>query len=508
MKHRWKRSIALRVVSTSLVLSLLVIWLSGSLLISRVTDGLLKSRVELSLNSAASTRLEVEKQFDSTQVSNSYASSIDRIVATLSANAANGGQEIVILQTPDNPVRTAVTLDRTSNFVDVSSVPVDLRKATRKSDRQTWAYSRIRYANGSSQAAVVVGSPLVLTGLGSFELYSLFPLTSESETLSLLTNALVIVGGILILLVGFITWLVVRQVVTPVRVAARIARQISAGDLEQRMQIQGEDDLATLAQSFNEMTESLQKQITVLEELSGVQQRFVSDVSHELRTPLTTVRMASEVLYSAREQLSPAAARSAELLHAQLDRFEALLTELMEMIRFDSGVAQLEITRIRLSNLVRKVIDSVSLIANNRSIEIQTSFAGNEVDVLCDQRRIERALTNILVNAIEHCNEKPILIQTAFNLSGASIGVRDFGIGMTDEQSAHVFDRFYRGDSSRARTLGGTGLGLSIASENVKLHGGFIEVASQLGIGTQFVMTVPLSQEESIIEAPLKAEIR
>ena len=119
--------------------------------------------------------------------------------------------------------------------------------------------------------------------------------------------------------------MVTRQVVAPVRQAASTAEELASGRLDRRMKVRGEDDLARLGRAFNEMAESLERQIHQLEELSRVQRRFVSDVSHELRTPLTTIRMAGEVMYESRAAFEPALARSAELLQAQLDRFEALL---------------------------------------------------------------------------------------------------------------------------------------------------------------------------------------
>ena len=136
-----------------------------------------------------------------------------------------------------------------------------------------------------------------------------------------LRNAVVTTGAILVILLTFIAALVSRQVVTPVRAARQAAESLASGNLRDRMKVRGQDDLARLATSMNYMASELEKQINTLEELSAVQQRFVSDVSHELRTPLTTVRMASEVLYEARDEFDPVAARSAELLQNELDRF-------------------------------------------------------------------------------------------------------------------------------------------------------------------------------------------
>src|SRR5690606_19051467 len=140
----------------------------------------------------------------------------------------------------------------------------------------------------------------------------------QQETLDLVRKASLAGGGVLLVMVTLVAGLVARQVVEPVRLARRIAERFAAGNLEQRMHVKGEDDIARLSTSFNQMAESLQSQIRRLENLSRLQQRFVSDVSHELRTPLTTVQMAGQVLYEARPQFDPQTARAAELLHTEV----------------------------------------------------------------------------------------------------------------------------------------------------------------------------------------------
>ena len=151
---------------------------------------------------------------------------------------------------------------------------------------------------------LIVGEP-VQARTGLFELYYLFPLTAEQQTIALLQRTVLLSGLGLVLLVVAIAMLVTRQVVRPVRVAARTAGRLAEGDLSQRISVRGTDDIARLGRSFNDMAGSLQRQIRRLEDLSRLQRRFTSDVSHELRTPLTTIRMASELLHAARDQFSP-----------------------------------------------------------------------------------------------------------------------------------------------------------------------------------------------------------
>ena len=204
---------------------------------------------------------------------------------------------------------------------------------------------------------------------------------------------------------------------------------------------------------MNYMASELQKQIGQLEELSRVQQRFVSDVSHELRTPLTTVRMAAEVLYETREDFDPIAARSAELLQTELDRFEALLTDLLEISRFDAGAAVLAVSEVDLRDVVDRVVVASEQLARTSGSEIRVHAPGPGIAEV-DARRIERVLRNLLVNAIEHGEGRPIDIMVESDDHAVAVAVRDHGVGFEAGQAKQVFHRFWRADPARARTVG------------------------------------------------------
>jgi two-component system sensor histidine kinase MtrB len=288
-----------------------------------------------------------------------------------------------------------------------------------------------------------------------------------------------------------ITWLVTRQVIRPVREAARVAEQFTSGDLNQRMQVTRQDEIATLGNSFNEMAESIQQQIMRLENLSRVQQRFVSDVSHELRTPLTTLRMASEVIYSSRSNFDPQIARSAELLLGNIDRFERLLEDLLEVSRFDAEVAILEPVDFNLISLINRSIEDLELVAKENGTEIIFSPYTADLPINADVRRVERVLRNLLNNAVDHADSKPIHIHIEYNENDVAVAVRDHGVGIDENSLLRVFDRFWRADPSRSRVRGGTGLGLSIALEDARLHNGELEVWGRPGYGAHFVLTLP-----------------
>jgi len=264
------------------------------------------------------------------------------------------------------------------------------------------------------------------------------------------------------------------------------------------MKVVSQDEIATLGTAFNEMAESLEKQIARLENLSRVQQRFVSDVSHELRTPLTTLRMASEVINASRDGFDPVVARSTELLVAQLDRFERLLEDLLEVSRFDAEVAVIEAVDFDIVLLANRCAEDLGLVAKEKSTDLRIYSIAESITVKADIRRVERILRNLFSNAIDHAEEKPVAITIVASEHDVAVGVRDHGIGLDENALTRVFDRFWRADPSRARTRGGTGLGLSIALEDARLHNGELEAWGRPGKGAHFVLTLPRQTRQGI----------
>jgi len=240
-----------------------------------------------------------------------------------------------------------------------------------------------------------------------------------------------------------------------------------------------------------------------LEELSRVQRRFVSDVSHELRTPLTTIRMASEVIHEGRHDLDPILSRSAELLQTQLDRFESLLTDLLEISRFDAGAAVLDIEADDVREVVERVLDALQPLAESRGSVIQLKMPDEPCLAQIDSRRVERIIRNLVGNAIEHGEGAPIEIRVAASSEAVAVAVHDHGVGINVDELAMVFNRFWRADLARARTTGGTGLGLSIAQEDAHLHGGWLQAWGEPGVGAVFRLTLPRTVNAVLVGSPL-----
>ncbi|MDQ1585540.1 MAG: two-component system, OmpR family, sensor histidine kinase MtrB, partial [Actinomycetota bacterium] len=366
----------------------------GNFLLNRVESGLLDAKVQAALAEAATGAVTAQDAFDSADRTDPtvYETLVPDLVKRLAtAGGPAGANEVALLRGPAVTAADA-PLGVSSFEVSREAVPPVLRTGVRQSGKQLWTYGRLTRA-GVSVPAITIGSPVVIpTVPGGYELYFVFPLDKEQATLALVRQTLAVAALGLVLLVGGIAWLVTRQVVTPVRMAARIAERLAAGRLEERMRVRGEDDLARLAASFNKMATSLQRQIRQLEDLSRVQRRFVSDVSHELRTPLTTVRMAADVLHEARSDFDPAVQRSAEILQAQLDRFEALLGDLLEISRHDAGAAVLEAEPTDLRQIAERVIEAAEPLAERRGSRVELIAPTSNCTADVDSRRVERVL--------------------------------------------------------------------------------------------------------------------
>lgn len=528
----WNRSIQFRVVATTLVLSVAVMVLLGVVVVGQVRSGLLDAKVASARSQAQGGFEDARSQADEiatspdnrVQVPTGTSASGNRVntgdwLNALVKQLSSGGQGVYDVAaispelTDDNP--GAGRGPRASgDVVPDESVPAQLRReVARQRGTALLQYTQIvRDGRGEGrsgvtrEAGIVVGSQMEDPDGGSYQLYYFFSFGPEEKTLGLVRSTLATAGVFLVLLLVAIAALVTRQVVTPVRMAARIAERLAAGRLEERMRVVGADDLARLGSSFNKMASNLQNQIRQLEELSRVQRRFVSDVSHELRTPLTTVRMAADVLHEAREDFDPATRRSAELLQNQLDRFEALLSDLLEISRFDAGAAVLDAEPVDLRDLVRRVVEGAEPLAERRGSRLVVRAPDKPCVAEVDPRRIDRVLRNLVVNAVEHGEGHDVVITVSGGEDAVAVAVRDYGVGLKPGESSLVFARFWRADPARARTTGGTGLGLSIAFEDARLHGGWLQAWGEPGGGSQFRLSLPKAAGGELVRSPLPLE--
>ncbi|QAY71683.1 HAMP domain-containing histidine kinase [Xylanimonas protaetiae] len=502
--HRWRSSMQARVVTSALAVGVVAVALLGGFLSSSVRDGLFERRVQQLDVEAGRSAAWVRDQFQSSPAT-SFAE-VQALANTLvepSRNGATGARGSMLLPAGDGPA----AINGTFSFQGmVELVSPELEKATLDANRQVWQSVRIPASvteSGVDEPGVVFGAQVEVPTAGRYGLYTLYSLQPEQETLRFVQRTLLVGGFAILALIGIITWLVTRQAVTPVRRAAATAARLADGHLAERMPGKGYDEMATLARSFNEMAASLQDQIRRMEELSTAQRRFVSDVSHELRTPLTTIRIAGELIHASRDELDPVARRSAEVLQTQLDRFEELLADLLEISRFDAGAAVLDVEQCDLESIVFGVVDTATPLAERKGVFLSVTMPEEPAVADIDRRRVERILRNLVTNAIEHAEGKPVELTVGASPAAVAVVVRDHGIGMTPDEVAHVFDRFWRADPARARTTGGTGLGLAISLEDAHLHAGRLEAWGKPGHGASFRLTLPRRAGLSVEDPPL-----
>ncbi|MBA3574510.1 MAG: HAMP domain-containing histidine kinase [Pseudonocardiales bacterium] len=506
--NAWQVSLQARVVLSTLLLGTLVLSLTAWLMLTQISDGLVDSKRDTSLAQAEAAFSEVQQDLEA--AGGTGDTDTEQVVNQLVGSLANrSGSPPAYVVTLDGPLGDEVSSDgvrRSSAAVSEESVPTELQAQVRDQPGTWWTYTDIDFTDDSQSdgAGIAVGARVqTADDSGDYALYYLYPFAEEERTLGLVAQAVLLSGVVLMLLVAGVAWLVTRQVVTPVRLARRIAERLASGRLEERMQVRGKDDIARLGQSFNQMAGSLQRQIRQLEELSRLQRRFVSDVSHELRTPLTTVRMAADVLHEARPGFDPATGRSAELLQAELDRFEALLADLLEISRFDAGAARLDITDVDLGELARREVDAQRAVARQGGVQLDVVAPVEPVMAQGDPRRIERVVRNLLANAIAHARSRRVEVIVAADDEAAALAVRDHGSGLHPGEAALVFNRFWRGDPARARRGGGTGLGLAIALEDAQLHGGWLQAWGEPDRGSQFRLTIPRRAGDDLRRSPI-----
>ena len=505
----WRRSIQARVVASTVVLSAVLIGAVGWFLLSQTREGLLDHRVDAVVAEANNETQQARESLaaDARTTIDPGTQQRELVESIIVRGDARGFAVVLSGPVGEAGGRIADGGAKFTRGLDKTSVPASLEEHFAERASTAWTYTEIRTTDDGEIVGgpgIVVGSQVRLTSDGkTYTLYYLFPLNEERETLALVGQALLTAAVLLLVLIAGLTWLVTRQVVTPIRMARRVAERLAAGQLQERLRVTGEDDLARLATSFNQMATSLQRQIRQLEELSRVQRRFVSDVSHELRTPLTTVRMAADVLHDARRQFDPATSRAAELLQTELDRFETLLVDLLEISRFDAGAAVLDVDDVNLVDVAHRVVDVTQALADQRSTTLRVVTPGHPCLAEADVRRVERIVRNLVTNAIDHAESGDIVIHVAGDDHAAAIAVRDYGVGLAAGESAMVFNRFWRADPARARTSGGTGLGLSISLEDTHLHGGWLQAWGRPGQGAQFRLTLPRRAGGVLRQSPL-----
>lgn len=506
------RSLRLRVVVMTLVLSAVAMVGIGLILQLQIRGGLLDNKETAAIaeieNAIVTARNQlVGAETNPTKLRTQLARLAQDIgnAARVSETAGQGSSAGVFdpVVTPLRPGASAI-----SAVGPIEDVPRELQQHVRDG-MLAHQYTSVRRTDASdnpvSVPALVIGAPVDIARSGSdlFAVYLIFPLTSEQKTLAVVQRTLVLGGTALALVLCLIAFLVASAVTRPIRRASSVAVKLAAGDLSQRMPVRGTNELSLLASSFNDMAEAIRAQIRQLEEFGALQRRFTSDVSHELRTPLTTVRMAADTLYGARDEFPPHLARATELLGHELDRFEALLADLLEISRHDAGMVELHAERTDIRTCVVGCIAAVGPVAARTGVRIRSEIPDEQIEVEMDPRRIERIVRNLLNNAVDHAEGGSIEVALAADEHAVAVTVTDHGVGLNPGDASRVFHRFWRADPSRQRLTGGTGLGLAISLEDTRLHGGWLQAWGRPGRGARFRLTLPRRRGWVLASSPL-----
>ncbi len=500
-RHIWRTSLQVRTVAITVFFSTIAVTIISGYMSISIATNLYDARKTQVLAESRQATASAQQLFDTSVSSDG---TIDLNTAGSTAQSAvtrslssPGGTQFALQRTPGQSTQQVLTPFSTS-VLDVSVISNELRDAVAQDDGQLYSQAVSLNTEGQIDPGIVVGSAIEVPTAGQYELYLVYNVRDVQQTLDFVQQTLLLGSLLLIATIGLVTFLVTRLAINPVRIAAETAEKLADGELDRRIPEKGEDVIATLARSFNRMADSLQRQITQLAALSRVQQRFVSDVSHELRTPLTTIRLAGDVIYEQRDQFNPTTARTAELLHAQVGRFESMLADLLEMSRYDAGAVTLDTEPTNLVRLVEESLEAIRPLADEKGSELRLVAPGGYFEADVDARRIRRILQNLLGNALDHGDGHPIVVYVDSDSEAVAIAVRDYGVGMDAAQLQRVFDRFWRADPSRQRSTGGTGLGLAIATEDAQVHGGVLDVWSEPGTGTCFRLTLPRSADRRI----------
>ena len=494
----WRTSLQVRVVGMILVASTVVMIILAYALVSVLTQRLVDQKIGIGDQEIDRARIAVEQQINATGAANSVQVRINSARASLTQLSAEGGESnttyepVIVVENSSGEITTAPEGYR---------IPEPLRNSV-ANDQVAYQFTTIDQPGGSSYHALVVGTP-TMADIPELQLYLVMSMENEESTMALMRGLLSAAGVVVVVLLVGIAWLAIQQVITPIRSASRIAQRLAAGHLRERMVVDGEDEMGRLAASFNDMADKLSKQITQLEEYGDLQRQFTSDVSHELRTPLTTVRMAADLIADDADNLEPHTRRASQLMTRELDRFEELLADLLEISRHDAGVADLQASSMDIRSCIESAMQQTEHLAKELDVKINANLPDYPVNVQADSRRIERVLRNLLANAIDHSEGNPVTIDIGHTETAVAVAVTDQGVGLKEGQEELVFNRFWRADASRKRHSGGTGLGLAIAREDAALHGGSLDAMGIPGIGSRFRLIIPREPGAAFGEEPL-----
>jgi two-component system sensor histidine kinase MtrB len=378
----------------------------------------------------------------------------------------------------------AVYRDRQSaGRPDPDTLPPELRHAVREG-HVVW-----QRVSTDGNPVLVIGTQLILVPPGrapqpsELEIYSIRSLRPEQQSIGRLATQAWLTGAVALVFAVLLALLAGRGVLGPVRELRRATNRLGEGDLTARAQVRGTDELADVARTFNNTAETLERHVGELRRMESEARRFVADVSHELRTPLAAMTAVTDVLDDEAQRLPGDAGRAARLVSEETHKLTRLVNDLIEVSRFDTGTARLALDDVDVAEAIR-----ATLRARGWSDRVRTDLPLGVVARL-DPRRLDVIIANLVSNALRH-GAPPVSVRTHVRPDQLDIEVSDSGPGLAPDVLPHVFNRFYKADTARARSEG-SGLGLAIARENARLHGGDLTAANRPPAGAAFTVHLP-----------------
>ncbi len=302
------------------------------------------------------------------------------------------------------------------------------------------------------------------------------------------------ISGLSIFVAGFFVWWISNSVTKPVRAAAAAAREMAAGNYDQRVEPQGPREVRTLIESFNLMAAQVSH-------TNQAQKDFVANVSHDLKTPLTSIQGWSQAILDGAAEMPQAREKAATIIFNESERMNRMVNQLLALAKLEAGRIEVEKEPLELTDLVRNVRRTLLFQAEEKGISLETDIQFESAVILADSDQITQVLTNFVQNALNHTPEggRVLLRLRRDELGLVKLSVRDTGVGISPEDLERVFERFYQVDKSRTGVKRGTGLGLSIVQHITEAHGGTIAVKSEVGKGSEFSAIFPLYDAEQTL---------
>lgn len=439
-----------------------------------------------------------QRERDTIQRAYLDAQNVQRQLTTQAANAdqlskalqsvATGSGTYPVIQIPDPNGRLVDQSTNTQFGIDV----LPKRLIAKVQDGNP----ALMRASIDGQTMLVVGLPLpTLSANGSIgEYFEIVSLQDISQTLNTLANVLLITMIGTTLLGTALGWWVSRGVLRPLGAIGLAAEAIASGRLGTRLDVTSDPDLERIVDTFNHMATNLETRIEQ-------DARFTSDVSHELRSPITTLTASMGVLEARRDDIPEGPARAAvDLMSADLQRFQQLVEDLLEISRYDAGAIRLELSEVRITELVQAVLAGQHL-----EVPVYVDHSLETASIRVDKRRLSRVIANLLDNAVKY-GDGPTRMEIIEVDSRVRIAIEDAGAGVSDADRDVIFDRFSRGSAAGRRSSGsaGVGLGLALVSEHLRLQGGrvWVEDRPDGRSGARFVVELDTSARVEQTDEP------